>query len=104
MGDLTKDSQIKAFLRDVPLAICFGKLVFEHTGDLNFKLIGVKSPESLRTVREVTTPSGQSLHINLEVQLTSLNYKEPDQEVVESPLVFTKRGASGSESLANHMP
>ena len=61
MGDLTKDSQIKAFLRDVPLAICFGKLVFEHTGDLNFKLIGVKSPESLRTVREVTTPSRQSL-------------------------------------------
>ena len=35
------------------------------------------------------------------------NYEEPNQEVVESPLVFTtqtKRGASGSEFLANHMP
>jgi hypothetical protein len=61
MGDLTKDSQIKAFLRDVPPTICFGRLVFEHTGDLNFKVIGVKSPESLRTVKEVTTPSGESL-------------------------------------------
>ena len=54
-------------------------------------MIGVKSPESLRTVREVTTLSGQSLSINLEVQLTAPNYEEPNQEVVESPLVFTKR-------------
>jgi hypothetical protein len=61
MGDLTKDSQIKAFLRDVPPNICFGRLVFEQTEDLNFKVIGVKNLESLRTVKEVTTPSGQSL-------------------------------------------
>jgi hypothetical protein len=61
MGDLTKDSQIKAFLYDVPPTICFGRLVFEHTEDLNFRLIGVKSPESLRTVKEVTILSRQSL-------------------------------------------
>ena len=60
LGDLTKDFQIKVFLRDVPPTIYFGRLVFEHTGDLNFKVIGVKSLESLRTVREVATPIGQS--------------------------------------------
>ena len=32
------------------------------------------------------------------------DYEEPDQEVVKSPLVFTKQGASGSESPADHMP
>ena len=35
------------------------------------------------------------------------DYEEPNQEVVESPLVFTtqtKRGASGSEPSADHMP
>jgi hypothetical protein len=81
-------------------------LVFEHTGDLNFKVIEVKSLQSLRTIKEVTTPSGQSFHINLEVQLMAPNYEEPDQEVVESPLVFTtrtKRGASGSKLPTNHM-
>ena len=60
LGDLTKDSQIKAFLHDVPPTIYFSRLVFEHTRDLNFKVIGVKSLESLRTVREVATPIGQS--------------------------------------------
>jgi hypothetical protein len=69
--------------------IYFGGLVFEHTGDLNFKVIEVKSLQSLRTIKEVTTPSGQSFHINLEVQLMAPNYEEPDQEVVESPPVFT---------------
>jgi hypothetical protein len=44
LGGLTKDSQIKAFLHEVPPIICFGRLVFEHTGDLIFKMIGVKSP------------------------------------------------------------
>jgi hypothetical protein len=82
-------------------------LVFEHTGYLNFKVIRVKSLESLRTVREVTTPSGQSLQINLEVQIMALDYEEPDHEVVESPPVFTtqtKWGASGPKLSANHMP
>jgi hypothetical protein len=59
--DLTKDSQIKVFLHDAPSTICFGRFVLEHTGDLNFKVIEVKSPKSLRTIKEVTTPSGQSL-------------------------------------------
>jgi hypothetical protein len=104
LGDLTKDSQIKAFLHDVPPTICFDRLVFEHIRDLNFKVIGVKSPESLRTVKEVTMPSGQSLQINLKVQLTAPDYKEPNQEFVESPLIFVEQGASGSEPSVDHMP
>jgi len=64
-------------------------LVFEHTRDLNFKVIGVKSPESLRTIRDVATLVRQSLQINLEVQLTAPDYEEADQEVVESPLIVT---------------
>jgi hypothetical protein len=58
--------------------IYFGGLVFEHTGDLNFKVIEDKSPESLRTIKEVTTPSRQSFHMNLEVQLMAPDYEEPD--------------------------
>jgi hypothetical protein len=58
--------------------IYFSGLVFEHTGDLNFKVIEVKSPESLRTIKEVTTPSRQSFHMNLEVQLMAPDYEEPD--------------------------
>ena len=32
------------------------------------------------------------------------DYEEPDQEVAESPLIFTEHGASGSEPSADHMP
>jgi hypothetical protein len=57
---MVTDSQIEAFLCDVPSTICFGRLVFKHTGDLNF-------PESLRTVKEINTPTGKTLQISLEV-------------------------------------
>jgi len=84
MGDLNLDYQIKAFLHDVPPTVCFGRLVFEHTGDLNFKLIEIKNPKSLRTVKEVITPFGQSLQINLAVQITAPNSKneESGDEVI----------------------
>jgi hypothetical protein len=88
----------------VPPTIYFGRLVFEHTKNLNFKVIRVKSLESQRTVREVTTPVEQYLQINLEVHLTAPDYKEPDQEIDESPLIFIEQGASGSEPSADHMP
>lgn len=88
----------------------FGKLVFEHTIDLNLKLIGIKIPKPLRTITEVTTPSGLSLQINLTVQIMApdSDNEEPGDEIVhESRPIFvakSKWGASESELSTSHTP
>jgi hypothetical protein len=96
---------MKAFFLDVPLppTICFGRLIFKHTGDLNFKVIGVRSPESHRTINEVTTPFGKSLQINLEVQLEAPDCEEPDQELVKNPASLEQSDAK-IEPAPDHPP